>query len=126
MKTILYIEPNTVLAKLYKRGLEQEGYKVVCVAGAQAGIDAADEHAPDLVILELQLSKHSGLEFLHEFRSYPEWAAVPVIVNTVITPSRFAGKYEPLQRDLGIAAVLYKPKASLTELLNAVRKHLAP
>ena len=31
---------------------------------------------PAIVMLELQLVEHSGIEFLYEFRSYPEWQRV--------------------------------------------------
>lgn len=124
MKRILFIEPNTVLAQLYQRMLSAEGFEVRHVVGAQAAIDVADLARPDVVVLELQLPKHGGIEFLHEFRSYPEWNDIPVIINTVITPSRLANLQTPLRKELGVAAILYKPKTSLQQLLQTVREQL--
>lgn len=125
MKRILLIEPNTVLAELYQRLLVKEGFEVVYAVSAQEAISEADAATPDIVIMELQLPKHSGIEFLHEFRSYPEWGHIPVIVNTVIAPSRMANLRQPLKRELGVAAILYKPKTPLEILLQTVQTQLA-
>lgn len=125
MKRILLLEPNTVIAELYQRIFRKEGYEVVLTVSAQEAITAADAQAPDIVVMELQLPKHSGIEFLHEFRSYPEWGHIPVIVNTVIAPGKLADLRQPLTRELGVAAVLYKPKTSLETLLQTVQTQLA-
>lgn len=125
MANLLIIEPNTLLASTYGSGLQHAGHHVTQVTEAQAGIDAANEQRPDLVILELQLALHSGLEFLHEFRSYVEWRDVPVIVHTALTPPRLAPMIDHLKRNLGVSSVLYKPQTSLQQLISSVREQLA-
>ena len=122
---ILLIEPNTLLAQTYAQAFARAGHSVALVRGAQSAIHAADAHAPDVVVLELQLPAHSGIEFLHEFRSYPEWNTVPVVVHTLITPPKLATAKAALARDLGVHQLLYKPQTSLQELLHAVRQVLA-
>lgn len=122
MKNILLIEPNTVLARLYSELLVQNGYEVTHVYGAQDGIEAADERTPNLVILELQLPGHSGVEFLHEFRSYIDWLRVPVIVHTMIPRKKLDEVAEPLREQLGVGVILYKPQTSLAALLQKVRE----
>jgi two-component system cell cycle response regulator DivK len=90
MNSVLLIEPDRVMAEIYKRTIEADGISAVTsVSGAQAAIMAADKHRPDLVILELQLIEHSGVEFLYEFRSYSEWQAIPVLVQTMVPFSEF-------------------------------------
>lgn len=125
MKNILLIEPNTALARLYKEMFAREGFEVVHVTSAQAAINAADAALPNLIILELQLPRHSGIEFLHEFRSYPEWWSVPIIVHTNITPVRMAPLQGALKIELGICSILYKPKTSLQALMHAVQEQLS-
>ncbi len=125
MVSILLIEPNTLLAATYQQMLQDAGYMVTHRPDAQTAIMAADETPPAMVILELQLPQHTGLEFLHEFRSYTEWRHIPVVVNTVLHPSRLAFGKEALRRDLGVGVVLYKPQTSLQDLLLAVRSQLA-
>lgn len=123
MSHILLIEPNTILAALYTQTLVHVGFSATHVTGAQAAIHAADEQKPDVVVLELQLPEHSGLEFLHEFRSYAEWQMVPVVVHTVMQPGRL--NLQALRKDFGVRVVLYKPKTTLEDLLRSVRQQVA-
>lgn len=125
MAKLLLIEPNTLLVRTYQETLCRAGFEVVCAAGAQMAIEAADLQTPDLVILELQLPEHSGLEFLHEFRSYAEWQRVPVIVHTMVSPSHLRAVEDALTSELGVRAILYKPRTHLDELVRAVREQLA-
>lgn len=125
MSHILLIESNTVLADLYTQALQHHGHSVACASGAQAAIDAADAQQPELVILELYLPEHSGLEFLHEFRSYPEWQDVPVVVHTALPPNRLGAATEALRRDFGVCEVLYKPRTTLQVLARIVRQYAA-
>jgi DNA-binding response OmpR family regulator len=106
--------------------LAHAGFDVVHAAGAQEAITIADKRTPDIVIVEVQLPAHSGIEFLHEFRSYSEWLKVPIIVNTMAAPHRIIQLQEALERDMGVRTILYKPQTSLQDLLRAVREQLAP
>ena len=123
MSHVLLIEPNTLLAKTYTQALAHAGFTVSHAVGAQAAIDAADKAVPDIVIVELQLSQHSGIEFLHEFRSYAEWLHIPVIVNTALPPTNMMLAKGPLKRDLGVRAILYKPRTTLQDIIRVVREH---
>jgi len=124
MAKILLVEPDRLLAETYLKALAGDGHEVVAAAGAQAAISAADAARPDLVVLELQLVEHSGIEFLYEFRSYPEWQAIPVLVHTAVPPGEFEGSWQILGRELGIDIYLYKPRTSLARLLSDVRGQL--
>ena len=126
MSHVLLIEPNTLLAKSYIQALHHAGHTVAHATGAQAAIDAADKQMPDIVIVEIQLPQHSGIEFLHEFRSYAEWINVPVVVNTALSPARMMLAKKPLKRDLGVMEILYKPRATLQDLVRLTREHSAP
>ncbi|HTH72508.1 MAG TPA: response regulator [Candidatus Pristimantibacillus sp.] len=126
MSHILLLEPNTLLAGVYTQALTHVGHSVAHVTGAQAAIDAADKKKPDLVITELQLPQHSGIEFLHEFRSYAEWLKLPVVLNTALTAEQIAPVMQALHRDLGIREILYKPRASLQDLVRVAREYVLP
>jgi DNA-binding response OmpR family regulator len=117
---VLIIEPNTLLSEAYKSALQKSGYKTTQAKGAQDAVDAADRERPDVVVMELELPGHNGIEFLHEFRSYAEWRSVPVVINTGIFSSKLAGVSKTLERDLGVSRILYKPRASLADLTRAV------
>lgn len=121
MKTVLLIEPNTLLAQAYTDVLRQSGYNVVRAKGAQDAIHAADTNTPDLVVLEIQLVAHSGIEFLHEFRSYAEWRKIPVMVVTNLPPASTESLQDVLVGQLDVSLVLYKPHVSLRSLAEQVR-----
>jgi len=124
MANILLIEPDTVLGRTYRQALEHAGHTVLVARGAQQAINAAEDLAPDLVVVELQLAGHNGIEFLHEFRSYGEWQSTSVIINTFIAPHLLADAEEALRRNFGVKAVLYKPRTSLQQLISAVDRHI--
>lgn len=120
MAHILLLEPNKVLARTYIRALEHVGHTVGYARGAQEAINVADEQSPDVVVLELQLGARDGIEFLHEFRSYPEWQEVPVLLHTQVSPTSLMRFQGSLVKDLGVTGVLYKPQTTLAKLISMV------
>ena len=123
MAQILLIEPDATLSQTYRMALKIDGHNVTPVFTAQTAINIADRQSPDLVILELQLPVHNGVEFLYEFRSYTEWRSTPVIVQSFVPPSDFRSS-AILWRNLGVVAYLYKPRTSLRQLLISVQEQL--
>lgn len=117
---IILLEPDKVLADTYRQALIGQGHKVTMCASAQAAIFAADDVKPDVVIVELQLTGHSGIEFLYEFRSYDDWQNVPAIILTNVPAGEFSDSWEVLKRELNVTAYHYKPLTSLQTLLRSV------
>lgn len=120
MAQVLLIEPDRQLARVYFDALTHAGHKVQICATAQAGIFCADDIQPDIVLLELQLVAHSGIEFLYEFRSYPDWEKIPVVVVTNVPAGEFSGSWKLLRDQLCVSQYLYKPLTSLRHLLRTV------
>jgi len=119
---ILLVEPDRLLAETYKKALHAAGHTVHIAPTAQAAIQAADEHRPDFVLLELQLVSHSGIEFLYEFRSYPEWQNIPVSIISNVPPGEFYESWDILKDQLGVVAYRYKPRTSLAALRRLVEE----
>lgn len=115
MKHILLIEPDPLLATQYKTYLQNRGHNVAVCKNAQSAIVAADAKRPDLIILELVLAGHSGIEFLFEFRSYYEWRKIPAIILSRLSKVDAAHSVSSL-KELGVSMVLYKPHTSLHRL----------
>ena len=124
MSQILLIEPDLILAETYRQALLAAGHRVVCCASAQAGILSADQHCPDVIILELQLIEHSGIEFLYELRSYQDWQTVPVIIHSQVPPAEFNNHRRLLKDQLQVDTYLYKPQTSLSDLTSVVNNQL--
>lgn len=124
MANILLLEPDYSLARAYKSALESAGHGVLVSASAQTAVDAADEVRPDVVIMELQLIAHSGIEFLYEFRSYVDWQDIPVIVLSKVPPAEFNQCGRTMREQLGVSAYCYKPQTDLKQLLHVVMNTL--
>lgn len=120
MAHILILEPDIRLARTYGQLFAAHGHTVESCTTAQDAVIAADEQTPDLVIVELQLVSHSGIEFLYEFRSYADWKHVPVLVLSTVPAEEFADSQDLLRR-LGVREFHYKPRTSLQQLLRNVQ-----
>jgi DNA-binding response OmpR family regulator len=125
MGKILLVEPDMPLARIYAQTLQGRQHQTVVVATAQDAIVAADAAIPDLVLLELQLTTHGGVEFLYEFRSYADWRSVPIVIMSTIPPAEFDTTHAMLFEQLGVVRYHYKPKTSLAQLLRTVDGVLA-
>lgn len=123
MAKILLIEPDRILAQNISKFLENQGHKIKWQPTAQAAINSADKSKPEVILLELQLSSNSGLEFLHEFRSYPDWQTVPVIVMGTLHPKDVETS-RGLFHDLGVAAYYHKSSHDLSRLIQLVQQSL--
>ena len=121
-KRILLLEPDSVLAGSITVGLINAGYEVQHVHSAQTAVSLADSLMPDLVFCELQLTSHSGIEFLYEFRSYNDWAEIPVVIYSSVPPVEFNASSNGLTYDLKISGYLYKPETTLAEVIAWANK----
>ncbi len=90
----------------------------------QGAINTADRLHPEVVVLDLSLGSHNGIEFLYEFRSYPEWLNIPVILYNTHGQQEVEG-LEGAFTELGVKAILYKPITTLSQLADKIQL-LAP
>lgn len=114
---ILLVEPDKILCKIYERAFIRHGYEVMIANGAQQAIALADEVTPDIIVLELQLSEHGGVEFLYELRSYSEWQSIPVIIHSMVNISN-----DDFASALNVRKILYKPATNLKFLVETVQQ----
>lgn len=124
MPKILLIEPDGILAGNIRDYFVKAGYEVIAHTDLQQAITSVDKSLPDAVILELQLAGRSGIEFLYEFRSYPDWQDLPVILYTILKSDELSA-YKRVLRDLNISRILYKPETRLNLLREAIDEQLA-
>lgn len=125
MAHVLLLEPDELLGQTYSTALKQHDHSVSWCHSAQDAIHSADKQIPDVVILELQLAMHNGIEFLYEFRTYKDLQQIPVIVLSHVPPTLKA--ISPVLWDnMHIAAYHYKPLTRLADLAHTVNRVLAP
>lgn len=119
MAQILLLEPDAKLGSLYKEILSKDFDVEHCRMSFDA-ISILDKKTIDIVVLELQIALHNGIEFLYEMRSYSEWQNIPVILHTNVSPQWYEN-CGTLKDQLNITAYLYKPVTKLHMLRTAVR-----
>ena len=90
---------------------------------AQSAIAKIDKVEPDLILCEVLLTGHNGLEFMHELRSYPEWQGIPLIVLSRIDKLDIQITKKNMM-DYGIIDVWYKPEVSMKSLLEKIERTL--
>jgi DNA-binding response OmpR family regulator len=117
---VLVVEDEQDIAGLIKHTLEREGdLSIDIVSTGDAALKAVNDHAPDLLILDLNLPVLGGLEVCRILRSRPATSRMPIIMVTARTSEgdRVTGL------DLGADDYITKP-FSLRELSARVRAAL--
>ncbi len=117
MKNALVLEPDRVMADCLRREFAKQNIKTHTVSSPEQAIKIADESKPDIIIVELSLPGHSGTEFLYEFRSYDDWADVPLIIHSSIKVADSISSSSDWKL-LKISKYLYKPTTSLQKLID--------
>jgi two-component system cell cycle response regulator DivK len=118
-KTILYVEDNEFNRKIVRQLLSQTKYQLREAADGESGVKTAQDDPPDLILMDVQLPKLSGLDATRRLRADPRTAAVPIIVITSYALSSDAEK----AKAAGATAYLAKPY-SPRELLAKIREIL--
>ena len=118
-KTILYVEDHELNRKIVRDLLKRTAYQLIEAFDGEAGVALALEARPDLILMDIQLPKISGLDAMRRLRAAAATAATPMIA---ITSFALSGD-EQKAREAGATAYLAKPYSPF-ELLGLIRKLL--
>lgn len=112
-RRILLLEDAADLRELLERRLTKAGYEVLTAEDAVEAGRLVVEHAPDLIIADIQLPYMNGDEFVAALRADPAVSDIPVIFLSV------DAKLEEHARRLGAVAYFDK-NVSAERLLEVV------
>jgi two-component system, cell cycle response regulator DivK len=118
-KTILYVEDNEFNRKIVRDLLKRTKYTLVEAHDGEAGVAKALEIRPDLILMDIQLPKISGLDATRKLRAEPATANTPIVT---ITSFALSGD-DQKAKEAGATAYLAKPYSPF-DLLNLIRKLL--
>ena len=82
MKKVLIVEDDAIIANIYQRKLQMDGFQVQHAADGEIAMEMIKCSAPDIVLLDLQLPKANGIEVLKFIRAREESKLLPVVVFT--------------------------------------------
>jgi two-component system, response regulator, stage 0 sporulation protein F len=115
MRKLLLVDDDEAIRMLYSEELSEEGYDVVSIGGASGLLQLIERESPDLIVLDINLDKCSGLDLLQDIRNIHY--DLPVVLCTA---------YGMFKDDLkSISADYYVVKSSnLNELKEKIRMAL--
>jgi len=116
VKTILNVEDNEMNRKIVRALLKNTTYKLIEAHDGEAGVAAALEQKPDLILMDVQLPKMSGIDATKKLRAEAATAQIPILV---ITSFALSGD-EQKARDAGATGYLAKPYSPM-DLLGRIR-----
>jgi two-component system cell cycle response regulator DivK len=117
---ILVVEDNELNMKLFRDVLVAKGFRALEATTGGEAVDLAVEHAPDLVLMDIQLPDADGVDVLRRLRTDVRTAAIPVLA---VTAQAMHGDRERFLA-AGFDGYVSKP-VNVGELIGTVRQHCA-
>jgi two-component system cell cycle response regulator DivK len=118
-RTILYIEDNEYNRKIVRQLLGRTSYRLVEANDGESGVALAQQEIPQLILMDVQLPKMSGLDATRALKADPRTSHIPIIVITSFALSGDREKAAVAGADNYLAKP-YSPR----ELLALVRQYL--
>jgi CheY-like chemotaxis protein len=88
--TVLCIDDDRLVLGVCTSALEARGHRVVMATHGQAGLAAAAQERPDLILLDILMPGMDGLEVCRRLRADPEHRDTPIILLTASTDASLA------------------------------------
>ena len=118
---ILHVEDNPANRMIVRDLLEFQGYQVIEVSDGEEALAAADRERPDLILMDIQLPRISGLEASRRIKAQEELRHIPIIAVTSFALSGDDQRAAEAGCDAYIAKP-YRPR----DLLQLIKKLLPP
>ena len=80
--TILIIDDEKDLLELVRYNLEKDGFDVIVASDGASGLEIAQRHRPDLIVLDIMMPGMDGLEVCRQLRADARTNRIPVIMLT--------------------------------------------
>ena len=117
--TVLIVEDNPKNMKLMRDLMGVHGYRTLEASDGPAGLEAARQHRPNLVLMDIQLPQMDGYEVTRRLKAQDETKDIPIIAVT-----SFAMKGEEERaREAGCDAYVSKP-IDIRKLVETVQGFL--
>jgi two-component system chemotaxis response regulator CheY len=118
--TILVIDDSSLCRELTCAALHSEGFIVKPAVDGQAAIEEMAHFIPDVILLDNEMPRMNGIEFLRTLRATENWKLIPVVMLS--TSAAKTVIVEAIR--LGICGYLLKERFSMPEMLLNVRNAL--
>ncbi len=82
MRKVLLIDDDPVVTTMYAKMLREQGFEVEIAGNGEEGLEAIRRQLPDVVLLDLDLPKVSGISLLKTVRNRQRTKSLPVVILT--------------------------------------------
>lgn len=119
IKRILIADDEKALRQLLDLMLRGQGYEVLVAQNGDQLVRMAQDHVPDLVLVDLMMPNLDGYEAIRQLRNDTRTAHIPMLILTAkSTPTDVVTGFET-----GADDYIVKP-FNITELLARIKSHL--
>lgn len=119
--TILLVEDDALLVRMYSTKFTKEGFNVITAADGEEGMNAAINNQIDIMVIDVMMPKLSGTDMLEKLKGNPRFKMVPTIVLTNLQQKEEALKLQ----NLGIKEYLVKADFTPSDVVAKVKQYLA-
>jgi DNA-binding response OmpR family regulator len=122
-QTILIVEDEQALLKVYAERFSEEGFLVLKAGNGQEGLDIALREKPDIILLDILMPVMDGLTMMQKLRENKSWdKSVPIIFLTNLSEHeervmKSANENKPayylVKSDWSLSSIVEKAKAAV-------------
>ena len=117
---ILIADDDEGTIALLSIGLEKEGYEVLTAFDGQEALEKAEEHRPDLILLDIMMPKLDGYSLLLRLKGAERTNRIPIFVISAQPKT----EHEGICQTLGALEFIKKPYR-MAEVIQKVTDALA-
>ena len=81
-KTVLVVDDSVEMSDAVEMALESRGFSVLCANDPFTGVRMAAAHAPDAIVMDLEMPGMDGLEAMRHLQRIERTRGIPVIAFT--------------------------------------------
>ena len=105
---ILLIEDDSTLIEMYTLKFKQEGFSLMTVQDGLAGLEAAKNELPAVILLDVMMPKMDGFAVLTELKKDDKTKNIPILLLSNL------GQKSDIEKGKKLGANDYIVKASMT------------
>jgi len=102
-KKILVIDDDLGIVRLIEKRLSENGFKVNTAFDGEQGLAKLSTYVPDLILLDVEMPKLDGYNFMMKFKEKEKFKEIPVVVLTS------HAEKQPIFELRGVRGYLVKP-----------------
>jgi chemosensory pili system protein ChpA (sensor histidine kinase/response regulator) len=102
---IMVVDDSVSIRQVVTRMLQKQGWKTQTARDGMEALEKLNECQPDLIVLDVEMPRMNGYEFLSALRAQSNFQDLPIIMLT----SRTAAKHREKAKALGAKGYMVKP-----------------